>query len=89
MEIGNAPDSLSINAGVLGHFFGVAIISSVPFFPTTHRNKSKTYASNSLFMLDPIVLLYTSLPIQELCKWTELTSKFQGLAHSTAAFNWQ
>jgi hypothetical protein len=89
MEIGNASDSLSINAGVLGHLFGVAIISSVPFLPMTHRKKSRTYASKSLFMLEPIVLLYTSLPSQELCKWTELTSKFQGLAHSTAAFNWQ
>lgn len=46
-----------------------------------------THDSKSFFILDPIVLLYTSKPSHVDCNLTELTSRFQGLAQSTAAFN--
>jgi hypothetical protein len=59
----------------------------------THRiisiREKYAYCSIIFFILEPMVELYTSIPNQVLCRFTELTSRFHGLAQITAALSWQ
>lgn len=48
-----------------------------------------TYISNNSFMLEPIALLYTSVPTQVRSRFKEQISRFQGFAQSTAALSSQ
>lgn len=85
MQVSDVPHCINVDARVLGDFLDVT--SNLSVTSTWIRTRRMTHDSKSFFILDPIVLLYTSKPSHVDCNLTELTSRFQGLAQSTAAFN--
>lgn len=86
MEVGNLSYRINIDARVCRHLINMSIFHIVSQLFTS-AEQTDTHASKSFFMLVPMVLLYTSFPIQVLCNIKEPISKFHGLAQITAAFN--
>lgn len=87
MQISNAPHGLYIDARILGYLFDMSDLEMRQMWLIHQEGRSFTHCSNSAFMLVPMTLLYTLRPITVFCRFDELTSKFQGLAQRTAAFN--
>lgn len=86
MKVGNLSYRINIDPRVCGHLINMSIFHVVSQIFTL-AEQTDTHASKSFFILVPMVLLYTSFPIQVLCNTKEPMSKFHGLAQITAAFN--